>query len=488
MGFIDRVLSVFGGTPSLGTAIHEAAAENLHASASTSMILPSGATALKPAYGVEYSKRLFVDENRDGIRTPWVPVQPRWLPEDVDIAWQRAEEGELRPIAKLIEAMRADSTVSGLMKTRASMVRLPVKFEGDPYLCQELEGIAPVYSPEGLVLSRGIQGMFDVMCPVPALMEMIYTGVMAGVAIAELVDDPETGVSVLTPHDLYWLRFDWGTRQWIYYGGKSPVVVTPGDGRWVVWTPDSMNRPWKSGAWLSCALPFVTKIAAVYDRLRWQAQLADPLKYFKTTNAISPKMRQDLEYFIENYWMRAPGIVLPVGVEAGVMEVDGKGFEVYLQAEQWAEGQIAKALSGGQKTTSEGGMGFGDGDIFSEINENIIQGTATSLAQCVTKQVIKKWAERKYPYRLELNGGVPPQVSWDVRSPARRSMEAEILGKMSDSALKANTALKEQGMMVDVPAYFAANGVQIPLMHIAKALPALPAAPSVAQLPPGPTP
>jgi hypothetical protein len=438
---------------------------------------PDGPVPLEKAYGRSYTKHLTVNEQRDGVRTPWVAVQPRWLPEEVEDAWGEAEQGTMRPIASLIEAMRGDGAIGGLSRTRCSMVRLPVNFTGDPYLCQELRGVAPEYTDDGMLVCKGITGAFEIMCPIPALIDLVFTGVMAGVAIAELVDDPKTGIPVLTPRDLHFLRYDWGTRQWLYQGGKDTYVVTPGNGRWVLFMPESETRPWKSGAWLPCALAFVTKLAAVYDRMRWQAQLADPLKWFETTDEVSEPMRARLEDFLTNLWMRAPGIVLPAGVEAGMTESTGRGYDVYEQAEKWAEGQIAKALAGGQNTTSEGGMGFGDGDIFAEIAENIIQGTSAALGRCITNEVIAPWARRRYPHRLAMNGDVPPRVEWDVRSPARRLQEAEVLAKVADGISKMDEVLATRGQCVDVEAYLDKIGVDLPLMLLADAQPRPPQLP-----------
>ena len=444
-----------------------------------------GPVPLEKASGQSHTRRLRVDEQRDGVRTPWVPVQPRWLPEEVEEAWCEAEQGTMRPIASLIEAMRGDGTIGGLSRTRCSMARLPVNFTGDPYLCQELRGVDPEYADDGVLLTKGIVGAFDIMCPIPALIDLIFTGIMAGVAVAELVDDPVTGIPVLTPRDLHFLRYDWGTRQWLYYGGKDTYVVTPGAGRWVLFMPESETRPWKSGAWLPCSLAFVTKLSAVYDRMRWQAQLADPLKVFETTNSVSDTMRMKLEEFLTNFWMRAPGIVLPEGVKAGMVESTGRGYDVYEAAEKWAEGQIAKALAGGQDTTSEGGMGFGNGDIFAEIAENIIEGTASALGRCISKEVIGPWARRKYPHRLAVNGNVPPKVGWDVRSPARRLQEAEVLTKVAAGIKAADEVLAPRGQCVDVPTYLQDIGVRLPTMTLAAASappPQLPAAPGSAPL------
>ena len=282
----------------------------------------SGGAPLVRAYGSDYTRKLIVNEQRDGIRTPWIPVQPLWGPADVNDAWADAEQGNLRKVASLIEAMRADGTIAGLMRTRTSIVRLPQQVTGDPYLAREWQGADPVFTDDGVLIETGTPGVGKVMCPIPALIDMMYVGSMAGIAPAELVPDPVTGIPVLTPRDLHWLRYDWGARDWIYQGGQEPYVVRPGDGRWVLYTPEAgpYARPWKSGAWLPCSLAFVTKLAAVYDRMRWQAQLADPLKYFETEQELHEDHRIKLEDFLTNLWMRAPGIVLPAGTKAGMVE------------------------------------------------------------------------------------------------------------------------------------------------------------------------
>jgi len=351
-------------------------------------------------------------------------------------------------------------------------VRLPLQYEGDPFLCAELEGVKPVYTDDGMLVSKGIAGAFEVMCPIPALIDLLFVGIMAGVALAELVDDPVTGLPVLTPRDLHFLRYDFATHTWFYQGGQDTYVVDPGNGRWVLFCPESDHRPWKAGAWLPCSLPFTAKLAAVFDRLRWQAQLADPLKYFETTGELAEPHRISLEDFLNNLWARAPGIVLPPGAKAGVLEIDGKGYEVYEAAEKWADQQESKALSGGQSVTSDGKGGLSDGgDLFSEIAENIIVNTAAALGQCITRQVIAPWARARYAYRLAMNGDCPPSVSWDARSPARRAKDAEVLGAFADSVAKADAMLEKRGAMLDVMAFAEQCGVSLPVMRLPGASP-----------------
>ena len=424
---------------------------------------PMAPPALERAYGSDYGKRLWPNEQKAGVRTPWVPASLRWLPEDIESVWGEAEIGNLYQLASLVRGMRLNGTVDGLMSTRSSIVRLPLVFVGDPWLCSELRGEPAVYTDDGILLEPGIPGAFERMCPPDALRELIYTGTMAGVAPFEMVDQGEID-PVLTPRDLHFLRWDWGGRQWIFQGSQDVYRVTPGDGRWGLSCPGGVERPWQGGAWLPCAFPFVSFLASLFDRLRWQALLADPLKFIKAGVGASQAYLQEMQWFIDNQWARAPGIALPPGYEAGLAESDGKGWEVYNDAEARADRMVQIALAG-QTQTVDGGPGFTNANVFDAIAETFIQDTASGLARTLTKQVLEPWVMRRY--------GLPrsraPKIAWDIRSPSRRMKDAEFLTAVSTAITAADAMLAKRGQMVDVPAYLAINAINLPTMALALA-------------------
>ena len=421
---------------------------------------PAPLVALERAYGPEYQKRIFASEQLHGVRTPWVPASLRWLPEDIEEIWADAEIGQLFKLASLIRGMRLNGTIDGLMTQRQSIVRLPFVFVGDPVLCAELRGVPATYTADGILVDPGIPGAFERMAPPESLKSLIYTGTMAGIAPFELMerDGPDP---VLEPRDLHFLRFDWGGRQWIFQGSEDSYTVHPGNGRWRLYSPGGLERPWTGGAWLPCAFPFVAALAAMFDRLRWQALLADPLKYFEAGPGTSEVYLRELQWFIDNDWARAPGIAIPPGYKAGLVESGGKGWEVYREAEERADRCVQIALAG-QVVSVDGGKGFSNASIWDAISEAFIQETASGLARCLTEQLIAPWVWRRH----RLPAWRAPKLVWDVRSPSRRQQDAGLLGAVAGAVKAADEMLAPRGLMVDVPCYLARNAIDLPVVPL----------------------
>ncbi len=280
--------------------------------------------------GAAQRRRIYTDEQRNGVRTPWQPVGGlHWRFEDMEPVWQHCEIGDLRPVAQVTEAMRSEGTISGLMDVRCAFLRKPLTFQGDPFLCSLLGGQAPVFDRAGRLVKPGRKGIFRRMHPTAALTDLLYTGLLAGVACAEYVDDPKTGLPVLQTRDLYRLRYDWGERCWKYLGEQREYVVDPGNGRWVLFMPKSTHRPWRSGSWLPLMLAFVVMIESTYDAARFAARSADPLKWIEVPDEAPPDEVDRYEDFVQNWWERAPGIVLRWGAKAGITETNGIGHQIY---------------------------------------------------------------------------------------------------------------------------------------------------------------
>ena len=418
------------------------------------------AQRLVRAYGASYASRVLPNEQKHGIRTPYVPASLRWLPEDIESVWGAAEIGQFYELASLVRGMRLNGTIDGLMTQRQNIVRLPFMFVGDPWLCEELRGVPAKYTPDGVMVDPGVPGAFEAMCPAEGLKSLLYTGIMAGLAPFEMV--PRGGPDpVMEVRDLHFLRYDWGGRVYTYQGGQDVYEVRPGDGTWGLYTPGGADRPWQGGAWLPCAFPFVAALASLFDRLRWQALLADPLKWIKASPGASQAYLVEMDNFIKYQWARAPGIALPPGYEAGYSENTGEGYEVYCQQEARADRMVQIALAG-QVVSVDGGKGFSNATIWDAISEAFIQETASGLARCLTDHVIGPWVERRY--------GLPrsraPKLLWDVRSPGRRRQDADFYTAAAAMVIQWDAALRPRGQMVDVPTYMARNAIDLPVMPI----------------------
>lgn len=412
--------------------------------------------------GSQVRRRIYVDEQHQGIRTPWQPVGLRWNFEDMEPVWQAAEVGNMDPLARVIEAMRSEGVTAGLMDVRTGFIRKPVSFEGDPWLCSLLRGVKPTIVG-GRVVAPGRKGLFRKMFPTGTLFDFVYTLVQANVAVAEFVDDPVTGIPVLHTRDLHRVRYDWGERAWKYRGQQDEYVIRPGNGRWVLAMLKSTHRPWRSGSWLPTMLAFIVMITTTYDAARFQAKSADPLKWIDVPDEVPPDEVDKYEEFVNLWWERAPGIVLRYGAKAGLTETNGVGHHIFGTQREWAKQQILFTYTGSMGTSGESEGIFNNGEQAAEMMGGLIQDTADALAEILTEQGIGPCFER---FGFVRHRDEAPTCSWDTRSPARKLAEAKAAGEVADNVVKLNTAVLADGKRVDAPAYLLQCGLTVPLVDV----------------------
>lgn len=412
-------------------------------------------------------------DNAYGIQRRPVYISTRWQPSHRDLILAECESGSMLRLAYFLDAMKSDGTVAGLMDTRTGgMLRRPTIFAGDPFLCDQLRGREPVYDDAGLPTDPGIPGVFKKMVPLAELAAIVWDGIQAGIGIGEMVPCPCGGLPTLRHLDLHWLRYDYGRERWLYMAPGGTYVVTPGDGRWVVFTIKSAQRPWMHGTWFPLAWPFISKAGTALDRLRWQGQLADPLKVITSSKESTEPQRRALMRFITDLWHRSPGKVLRYDEKAELVESNGRGFEVYNDSDDRADRDIQFTLSG-QIVTGNGTSGFSGGDIFDAIKNDIIQGTADAAGECITRDIIAPWARRFWGCYT------PPTASLDVRSPAQRKAEAEAISAVVSAVKAADEIAAPRGQRVNLPAYLAEQ-------KIALVLEPIDGSPAPAQRPTGP--
>ena len=397
------------------------------------------------------------DEQRDGIREMQVHAQTRWDPAMRDRVLHAAEGGNLYQLAQFTDALRSDGLINGIMGTMThGLLRMPVKFTGDPFLVEQLRGFDARYDPNGYCVDEGYGGDFWRMCPEAELCAMVWDGIMAGVGVGELVPQPDDGPPILRALDLHWLRYDFDKDLWFYQSKRREYVVRPGDGRWVLFTPYGSRRPWIRGAWLSIALPFIAKQNAAFDRLRWQGQLADPLKVIQAADGAEEKHRSGLIEFVRTLWRRSPGLVSPPKYEPKLVESNGRGYEVYREAEDRADIDIQVGLAG-QVVTTTGTTGFSSGSVWDNIRLDKIQAIAEALATTTHYQMLRPWAHRYHGM-----AGRAPWARLDVRSPEQRRAEADALKAFAESVKAADEVYARRGRRLDIQAAVDDYGLSIP--------------------------
>lgn len=399
-----------------------------------------------------------------------------WTDADREAAMMEAEDGRFFKLGQILDAMRGDGKIRGLLHTRTSgMLSLPPLFEGDDLAVDALRGKPERDDAVTGEKSPHVPGMWNRIVPKNALTLMLFDGIMAGVAIGYLEDDHRPGEATwrkLKHLNIHQLQYRQHTEEWFYQDRvRGELRVNPGDGRWVLFTPYGRNRPWVHGAWNACARAFVTKDGARCDQDRWARSLADALRYIETNqNSNEPDYLAMLD-FVQNHWAHVPGVVLPAGAKAGVVESQGKGYEIYSRQWEQANDEIVVSLAG-QTVTSEGGNGFAAGDVWRGIDSDLIQAIADATGEWIADEILSPYTEH-----ICLGRGIV-RVAWSVREQAQKVAAGEA-AKVAAEALKAlNEVAAVEGKRAKMASFLTGIGVDVEFADIA------PPAPPVAQVAP----
>ena len=403
-----------------------------------------------------------------------------WTPAQVRNALLDADTGMMRTAADLVEAIMGDDRVQGVLATRThGLLGLPMQFFGDPDAVAQLEGVRHL---EG---QPAIPGDWHRMFPQAELARFAAWGILLGVAVAERVPDDEREIGdpaaprmrVWHPR---WLRYQWDIDQWFLTTAAGEVPITPGDGRWILYTPYGSTRPWTMGAWRPIAFAWVMKQFALHDRARHSEVQGSPARVGRAPQGATDKMRRR---FLSD--LRALGrdaaFVLPEGYEYSIVEATGRTWEIYGAQVEWADRAIAITLAG-QFVTTEGTKGFSNGDIHNEIRLELIQFTAESLTECLHDQGLCPWAAENFGSARRA-----PHARWDTSPPVDKQTLATALATLGDAITKLDAALTASGKRVDALAMANRFGLPTVARLVAQAPQAQPMAPPIdSPAPPAP--
>lgn len=414
------------------------------------------------------------DEDRNGIYPLQVYAETQWDPRQRDEAMHQGDAGIFRRIALMIDAMRSDGLISGIGGTISDgLTRLDGKWAGDPYLVDRLRGRAAKYDADGTEIEPRVPGDLEWMMNGPEASAVIWDGMMGGYGLGELVPQADGSPPRLQHLDLHWVRYWYTTDQYHYTTSHgSDLIIEPGNGRFVEYTPYGRRRPWARGKWWPLGLPFIQNQNAAFDRLRWHRDLADDLKVLQANAGADEKHRDGLIEWLKRGWRRSPGLVTPPGFEAKLIGSTGKGYEVYKQGEESAAISIQLTLAG-QLVTATGTSGLGGkADLWDRIEAGRVTALAEPWAYTVNRDFVQPycWGLHRVPRRA------CPVYSLDARSPAARAAEAQALKQAAEafSSVQAMLERVEPDSTLDLDAALAEQGLAIPRKQRAFPIPAEP--------------
>lgn len=330
-----------------------------------------------------------------------------WTNTSLTTARILADGGTLSYAAELVDELRADSRVAGVLPQRVNgLLGLPLTFEA---------------SGDGRRRGRAVRALeadedWWQIAPEHELADLHTWGLLLGVGLAELVwttNDRGRAIPRLKVWDARWLRFEWTTRRWLLRtDDQGEVEVIPGGGKWVIYTPYGASRPWAKGLWRALARWWLLKTFALDDWARHGEMHGSPIRV-----GLAPEGSQaeDREAFAADLAEigRDTSIVAPPGYTMELLEAEAKTWEQFPKQIETANAELSILLVGQNLTSEVTGGSFAAAKIHENVRDDLVRFDAEALATCLNEQVLTWWAEFNFG-----DARLAPWPSWDTAPPA----------------------------------------------------------------------
>lgn len=391
------------------------------------------------------------------FREPSLRTFAVWTPALVRAAEATADAGSLRLAADLCDAILADDRVQGVLGTRTKgLLALPLAFEAGGDKRRSGRAIRELEADED----------FWAMFPEASLGQLLDWGVLLNVALGELAWSPRDNgreIGRLVPRHPRWLRQDGDGRWWRRVAGAGglvdrEVLVTPGDGRHVLYCPSGAERPWARGAWRALGRWWLLKEYAIQDFAQHSEVHGSPLRVgLPPEKGSSEKDRKELAADLQDLGTDT-GMVLPPGWDLKLVEATARTWEMFRAQIDLANAGMTIALAGQNLTTEVSSGSLAAAQVHAVVRHDLLEADDQALATTLHDQALVHWAS--------YNFGDPRLAPWplhDTAPPEDRKAKADTLGVLGDAIPKANAALAAQGSDQEVDAEALLTGLGVPL-------------------------
>lgn len=351
-------------------------------------------------------------------RAPVQPVEAQWYLSDIPRLMRELDTGLLRSASMLAEAFKIDGRTQGLLTTRADgLFSLPSGCTSGPQ--KTLTPLAAWFNKEfGRVFPRAERVAF------------VLDRISLGIALAEITEAPDGKLQIvrLPPEHLLITP---GTSEVRYLG----ELVEPGNGRWILWR-STVIAPWRNGIWAALARAFIAKDHAYFLRESYSNTLANPARVAEAPPGSSD---EDFEKWFEEVGGWGPNTVLATrdGYQVKIVESNGQGYQVFRATMQDCNEDATFAIAG-QTVTAEGTTGFSNGEIFSKIRSDLIDGDGTGFCEVINDQFVPWWQQKEAMTREEMLEALEYRI--DTEDPQRKASRLKLLKDGAEAAISLRNA------------------------------------------------
>jgi hypothetical protein len=377
-----------------------------------------------------------------------VTVLHDWDGEQAKRAIRAHDLGFFFGSAQLAEAMIADDRVAPTLRTRilgllgCDLEVKAAEHTGDDELAQNV--------------ADELLAAWDAFFPNDVLAGIFRWGVMLGVALAELCwtaneDGTRWDVSLRLWHPQF-IWYDITRRTYVVNTQNGQVDVTPGDGKWFLWTPHGHYRGWIEGAVRPLVSPWISRTWSTRDWDRFNEVHGLPMRVImEPADAGEPE--KDYVYNrvanlgSENTLSMPQGKddngAQTAGWDVKLVEAEGGEWESFEGSIKNRDVRICLILLGQNLTTEVQGGAYSAAQVHDLVRLDYKRNDNRSLKTALCEQVFRLWVSFNFG-RVELT----PDAGWQVEPPENLKAEADTMG----TAGTAITTLQGTSQAVDTGA------------------------------------
>lgn len=273
--------------------------------------------------------------------------------------------------------------------------------------------------------------------PEDSLQELQIYGWCAGAVLVELdwTDFEGRWVPTLKTWHPSLQRYDMEKREWyVKLQSGQEMLVTPGDGKWVLFSPGGRRRPWVSALVRTLSIPFVAATYGVSDWGGYNEIHGQPMRVGVGASSAPERdaMAADLAALGKD-----TSIALPPGYDVKLLEATAATWKSFADMIEWANLEISITVLGQNLTTQVSGASLAAAQVHNQIRMDIIESDAEYMATFLHEQVL--------PWYVDVNfgGSEVPWPRWNTTPPADEKTlsdaqlaRANALGALGDAITK----------------------------------------------------
>ena len=355
-----------------------------------------------------------------------------WTPALLRLALARAEVGDLRLAGELCDALLCDDRIQGCLLSLRGLFGLPLAFESGT-------GVRRRRARRELEVDED----WWEICPEDQLARLLAWGALLGVGVAELrwTHSGTRWLPKLHVWDARWLRWS-ESSSWTIETAQGAVRVTPGDGKWVLYTPFGGDRPWSHGAWRALARFWLLKRYAISDWGRYSEQ-AGGIRVATTEGEDSK--RSELARDLADVG-KDTSIAMPKGWQLEVLGPSGESYQTFSEQISAANAAFAIALLGQNLSSEVTGGSYAAAKVHAEVKDSVLRGHAEALATALHFQQLVPWAEQNFG-----DANAAPWPLWDTTPPRDRLSEMTAFASAVSSLAAAGVDTRKLAESLGLP-------------------------------------